>query len=109
MSKSLINKDAKELVENCLKSCLPPNVPTPVNKFINAKIVASKKAFATVELFDGKEATIEVTYPGTYCYRWTHVDGNPFNWNGEKWERVDEAKWHLDAPASERKIYGQRI
>jgi len=89
-----------QIVARALRDCIPQNIPLPFSSILKTTSSKGKKKSikAVLEMFDGKHDTIKVStwgYLNSWSLQWilTKDSGSSFNWDGNKWIRIDESFW----------------
>ncbi len=88
LDKSFASSHA-ERVWRCIRDGTPPKVPMPIRAVVAAKTDRKGITAATVELFDGTLAEVEVSTWGAWKawrIRWTRLDQD-FYWDRKQWVR----------------------
>ena len=80
------------LIDSHLRSCLPPGAPQVHRMLMRSRFAGSGRkriATATVEMFDGVQATVEVFQWASGCFghRWTTMDGGCAYYEDGRWQR----------------------
>lgn len=84
---------ASDYVGDAMRACLPSGVPLSFS-IDDAKWIRSgqqKRAVATVTMFDGRPAKLEVwswSREGGNAHRWTDMPGGDVSFEHERWVRV---------------------
>jgi hypothetical protein len=85
---------AEQIVVQALSSILPPGVPLPVTRVVDARR-ARGVVTATVEFWDGRQGQVRIgkwhpDYADAWTVEWLGGARYAASWNGAAWERIEE-------------------
>lgn len=88
-----IKRSSSKWVIDGYSACLPEDVPLPFS-LVSSSFKDKRTAIAKVKMFDGLQATVQVSKwadaGDAWSLQWLELDGGSINWNGLKWERINE-------------------